>query len=131
MCAVPSLIPNFWQLFIFWPCSTVIKCFSEHCFQVFWYWANERSQCCPLGFTLVSQHHCQAVFLALTHSSLPLGGTALLTTCFCYDLFFLMFSQSFAEIWTLRLREQLQHSVLERVSVFQRVCFLKLVDQWW
>lgn len=62
MCMVPSPIPSFWQFFIFWPSSTLIKCFSEHCFQVFWSWAKELSQCCTLRITLVSQHCYQVMF---------------------------------------------------------------------
>lgn len=40
------------------------KCFSEHCYQVFWDWAKERSQCCALSTVLVS-HHCHQVVFSL------------------------------------------------------------------
>lgn len=62
MCAVPSPVPHFRQFFIFWPCSTLIKCFSKHCFQVFWCHTEQQSQCCTLRSALISQHCGQVLF---------------------------------------------------------------------
>lgn len=131
MCTVPSPIPNFWQFFIFWPSSTLIKCFPEHCFQVFWYWAKDLSQCCTLRITLVSQHCYQVMFslpllTAICPWEVPLSSQCTLPSPdFSYalpvnsnDLIFL--SQKMAS-----------NHCFKRTSTCQTFCILEYIAQLW
>lgn len=112
MCTVPSPIPNFWQFFISWPSSTLIKCFSEHCFQVFWYWAKEVSQCCTLRITLVSQHCYQVMFSLPLLTAICPWGVPLSSQCILPSPDFSYALPVWAVFWDFYLREWLQNRVL-------------------
>lgn len=117
MCTAPSPISSSWQFCISWPCSTLIKCFSEHHFQVSWCRARKQSQGCIHRALHLSTGSAPSFMFSLPSlRAIYLWEALPLHNARGHHLCSLLPSRSLAGIWNLRLREQLQNSAVERVS---------------
>lgn len=120
MCTVPTSIPSSWQFFIARPCSTLIKCFSKHCFQVSWSYAKELNPRCTLRITFVSQY-CYRLHILCPYLHQWAQGShhsRQVALCHCF-FFFSVFFLYLAMISKLPQRTTLKLSCLEDVWLWE------------